>query len=59
MTKQHDIGHYLDGRVSVEFCKICSAEGEKLLDECLQKIIVTGLFDDLKQLKDNFGDRNR
>lgn len=38
MTKQHDIGYYLDGRVLVAYCKQCSAEGEKLLEDCPQKI---------------------
>lgn len=38
MTHSHDIDHYLDGRVSVAFCKVCSAEGEKLLESCPQKI---------------------
>ena len=38
MTKQHDISHYLDGRVQVAYCKVCSAEGEKLLEDCPQKI---------------------
>jgi len=38
MTKRHDIGYYLDGRVSVAFCKVCSAEGEKLFEDCPQII---------------------
>lgn len=39
MTKPHDLGYYQDGRVSVAYCKLCSAEGEKLLEDCPQKFI--------------------
>lgn len=39
MTKQHVLGSYLDGHVTVVFCKVCSAEGEKLLIDCPGKII--------------------
>lgn len=38
MTKQHDIAYYLDGHVQVAYCRKCSAEGEKLFEECPQKI---------------------
>lgn len=37
MTKQHAIDYYLDGHVTVAYCKRCSAEGEKLLEDCPQK----------------------
>lgn len=36
--KQHELDHYFDGRVSVAYCKVCSAEGDKLLEDCPQKI---------------------
>lgn len=36
MTKQHAIDYYLDGHVSVAYCKRCSAEGDKLLEDCPQ-----------------------
>lgn len=36
MTKQHELGYYQDGFVSVAYCKRCSAEGEKLLEDCPQ-----------------------
>lgn len=39
MTKQHALDYYLDGFVTVAYCKRCSAEGEKLLEDCPQKII--------------------
>jgi len=38
MTKQHDVAYYKDGHVSVAYCKRCSAEGLKLLEDCPQKI---------------------
>jgi hypothetical protein len=38
MTKQHDLAHYKDGYVQVAYCKRCSAEGQKLLEDCPQKI---------------------
>lgn len=34
MTKLHDIDYYKDGWQVVAFCKVCSAEGEKLLEGC-------------------------
>lgn len=55
MTKQHDIGHYLDGRVQVAYCKRCSAEGQKLFEDCPQKISV----EDLEQLEGDLEDKNR
>lgn len=39
MTKRHVIDYYLDGQVTVAFCKVCSAEGEKLSEDCPGKII--------------------
>lgn len=47
MTKQHVIDYYLDNHVAVAFCKICSAEGQKLLEDCPQKI--ENKLDDKKQ----------
>jgi hypothetical protein len=38
MTKSHDLGYYEDGRISVAYCKRCSAEGDKLLEDCPQKV---------------------
>jgi hypothetical protein len=34
MTRPHVTDFYMDGHVTVPFCKICSAEGDRLLDEC-------------------------
>lgn len=28
----------MDGYVAIAFCKVCSAEGQKLLEDCQQKI---------------------
>lgn len=50
MTKPHDIGYYLDGRMSVAFCKRCSAEGDKLLEDCPQ--IVFAPSDSMKIIDD-------
>ena len=38
MTKQHDLAYYQDGYVRVAYCRKCSAEGLKLLEDCPQKI---------------------
>jgi hypothetical protein len=32
--KRHVIDYYLDSHVTIAFCKVCSAEGEKLIDDC-------------------------
>lgn len=35
MTRRlHVIDYYMDGYHPVSFCKVCSAEGDKLFDEC-------------------------
>lgn len=39
MTKRHVTDYYMDSHVAVAFCKVCSAEGEKLLEDCPGKII--------------------
>jgi len=33
--RQHQLDIYKDGYQSIQFCKICSAEGEKLSLECV------------------------
>lgn len=38
MTNLHSLSSYQDGRVRVEFCKKCGAEGLKLLENCPQEI---------------------
>lgn len=30
----HVIDYYMDGYQPVSFCKVCSAEGDKLFEEC-------------------------
>lgn len=37
MTKRHVIDYYVDNHQMIAFCKICSAEGLKLLEDCPQK----------------------
>lgn len=39
MTQIHDTSYYFDGRVRVEFCRDCGAEGLELLENCPRKII--------------------
>jgi hypothetical protein len=34
MTRRHTVDYYMDNYVPIEFCKICSAEGDRLLEEC-------------------------
>lgn len=34
MTRLHKLGHYRDGLVLVEYCRVCSAEGNELFDTC-------------------------
>ena len=60
MTTRHDIGHYMDGRVFVAFCKRCSAEGKKLLEDCPQKIEtpLDDLLEDMDQLESDWNDRD-
>jgi hypothetical protein len=36
---KHQLDHYKDGFVSVAFCKVCAAEGEKLFDPCPQEVL--------------------
>ena len=39
MTKPHSIDYYPDGITRVAYCKICSAEGLELLEDCPKEII--------------------
>ena len=34
MKIRHTIDFYMDSYVPIAFCKICSAEGQKLIDTC-------------------------
>jgi hypothetical protein len=34
MKKRHTIDYYMDNHVAIAFCKICSYEGDKLLEDC-------------------------
>jgi len=37
MTIRHVIDYYMDGHCMIAFCKVCSAEGDKLIEDCPQK----------------------
>lgn len=39
MTKLHDIGYYEDNHIMVPYCRKCSAEGDKLFEDCPQFVI--------------------
>lgn len=34
MTRIHKLGKYRDGLLVIEYCKVCSAEGLELNDDC-------------------------
>lgn len=34
MTIRHVVDYYMEGHSMVAFCKVCSAEGDKLIDAC-------------------------
>ena len=34
MTRIHKLGKYKDGFLAVEYCRVCSAEGLKLIEDC-------------------------
>jgi len=34
MTTRHVIDYYMDGFTMIAFCKVCSAEGDALFEEC-------------------------
>ena len=38
--KPHDLGVYEDGWTKIAYCKVCSAEGLALAEDCPQKIII-------------------
>jgi hypothetical protein len=40
MITRHTIDYYMDGHSAVPFCKVCSAEGLALSEDCPQKIII-------------------
>jgi hypothetical protein len=35
MKRQHKTSFYVDGRKKIEFCTVCSAEGDLLRLECI------------------------
>ena len=61
MTKQHTFDYYMDGHIAVQFCKVCSAEGLKLIEECFGKIVIHDpdfdLTNNKKRLNKNYWNR--
>lgn len=47
MKNRHVIDYYMDGHVAVAFCKVCSYEGQKLLEDCPGKVEIA--LDEKKQ----------
>ena len=54
MTKPHTIGYYHDGMISVAYCKLCSAEGLELLEDCPQKPSDPKKYVDPDKIVDDF-----
>lgn len=46
MTR-HVPDYYMDGHIAIPFCKVCSAEGDKLLEECTGPIQPVFYFQDM------------
>lgn len=55
MTKPHTPAHYKDGFVSVAFCKVCGAEGLRLLDDCQGNVIHTFSVEDVEPKEFDLG----
>lgn len=34
MTTRHVTDYYMDGHIAIAYCKVCSAEGDKLFEDC-------------------------
>lgn len=45
----HVPDYYMDGHIAIPFCKVCSAEGDKLLEECTGPIDVPNYFQGLSR----------
>jgi hypothetical protein len=51
---RHTIDYYFDNKIRVDFCKLCSAEGDKLLENCPQNIEPAKKYVDEKKIIDDF-----
>lgn len=49
MTLRHVIDYYMDGHKAISFCKICSKEGQELLQECTGPIDIPFYFRDMSK----------
>ena len=38
--RRHTIDYYMDGYQAVSYCKVCSAEGDKLIEACIGEPVV-------------------
>ena len=56
-TKPHVTDFYMDGFQTVQFCKVCSAEGLALAEDCPQKIIIHDPNFDLTGFKKRLDER--
>lgn len=50
MSLQHQLDTYRDGYCFITFCKVCSAEGERLSFECVPLVETDNLEDRLKNI---------
>lgn len=37
MTIRHVTDYYMDGHIAISYCKVCSKEGQELLETCSGK----------------------
>lgn len=49
MTLRHVIDFYMDGHTAISFCKVCSKEGQELLEECAGPIDTPFYFRDMSK----------
>ena len=52
--RQHQLDIYKDGYQSIPFCKMCSAEGEKLSQECVGMTEIDPLEEKIKNIQNIF-----
>jgi len=48
--RQHQLDIYKDGYQSIPFCKICSAEGDRLSLECVGMMEIDPLEENIKNI---------
>ena len=50
---KHVLDYYMDGHISTPFCKVCSAEGYRLLDPCSKETRSPNLPDNKQKILDD------